>query len=304
MKIIVSGASGLVGAALTQSLRDQGHMVLHLVRKPARAPKEVSSTEIRWDPLSAQVDVPALEGANAVVHLSGANISEGRWTPARKDVLRSSRIDSTRVLVDSLARLRQKPQVLVSASAVGYYGNRGDEVLAESAGPGSDFLSLLARDWEAEAMRAAQSGMRTVILRFGVILSAQGGALPEMIRPFKFGAGGRLGSGRQWMSWVALEDAIGIIQSSIANPEWNGPINAVAPKPVRNAEFAEMVGRILHRPARLSAPAFLLRLALGEMADALLLSSQRAIPERLLQSGYSFRFADLEAAIRMMLRAN
>jgi len=304
MKIIVSGASGLVGAALTRSLRAQGHTVLHLVRKPARAPKEVSSTEIRWDPLSAQVDVPALEGANAIVHLSGANISEGRWTPARKDVLRSSRIDSTRVLVDSLARLRQKPQVLVSASAVGYYGNRGDEMLVESAHPGSDFLSLLARDWEAEAMRAAQSGIRTVILRFGVILSAQGGALPEMIRPFKFGAGGRLGSRRQWMSWVALEDAIDIIQSSIANPEWNGPINAVAPEPVRNAEFAEIVGRILHRPARLSAPAFLLRLALGEMADALLLSSQRAIPERLLQSGYSFRFADLEAALRTMLRAN
>ena len=304
MKIIVSGASGLVGTALTQSLRAQGHTVLHLVRKPARAPKEVSSAEIHWDPLSAQVDVSALEGADAVVHLSGANISEGRWTPARKDVLRSSRIDSTRVLVDSLARLRQKPQVLVSASAVGYYGNRGDEMLAESAHPGGDFLSLLARDWEAEAMRAAQSGIRAVVLRFGVILSAQGGALPEMIRPFKFGAGGRLGSGRQWMSWVALEDAIGIIQSSIANPEWNGPINAVAPEPVRNAEFAEMVGRILHRPARLSAPAFLLRLALGEMADALLLSSQRAIPERLLQSGYSFRFADLEAALRTMLRAN
>ena len=304
MKIIVSGASGLVGVALTQSLLAQGHTVLHLVRKPARASKEVSSTEIRWDPLSAQVDVPALEGANAVVHLSGANISEGRWTPARKDVLRSSRIDSTRVLVDSLARLRQKPQVLVSASAVGYYGNRGDEVLAESAHPGSDFLSLLARDWEAEAMRAAQSGIRTVILRFGVILSARGGALPEMIRPFKFGAGGRLGTGRQWMSWVALEDAIGIIQSSIANPEWNGPINAVAPEPVRNAEFAEIVGRILHRPARLPAPAFLLRLALGEMADALLLSSQRAIPERLLQSGYSFRFADLEAALQTMLQPN
>jgi len=304
MKIIVSGASGLVGAALTQSLRAQGHTVLHLVRKPARAPKEVSSTEIRWDPLSAQVDVPALEGADAVVHLSGANISEGRWTPARKDVLRSSRIDSTRVLVDSLARLRQKPQVLVSASAVGYYGNRGDEILAESAGPGSDFLSLLARDWEAEAMRAAQSGIRAVVLRFGVILSAQGGALPEMIRPFKFGAGGRLGSGRQWMSWVALEDAIGIIQSSIANPGWNGPINAVAPEPVRNAEFAEIVGRILHRPARLPAPPFLLRLALGEMADALLLSSQRAIPERLLQTGYSFKSAHLEAALRTMLRAN
>jgi len=301
MKIIISGASGLVGTALTGALRSQGHTVLHLVRK--QTGKEISSAEIRWDPLSAQVDVPALEGADAVVHLSGANISDGRWTPARKDILRSSRLDSTRVLVDSLARLRQKPQVFVSASAVGYYGNRGDEILTEAAGPGNDFLSLLARDWEGEAIRAAESGIRTVILRFGVILSAEGGALPEMIKPFKFGAGGRLGSGRQWMAWVALPDAIDIIQGSITNPEWNGPLNVVAPEPVRNSEFAEIVGRVLQRPAILPAPAFALRLALGEMADALLLASQRAIPERLVKSGYSFRFAELEAALRTMLPA-
>jgi uncharacterized protein (TIGR01777 family) len=301
MKIIISGASGLVGTALTGALRSQGHSVLHLVRK--RTAEETSSAEIRWDPLSAQVDVPALEGADAVVHLSGANISDGRWTPARKDILRSSRLDSTRVLVDSLARLRQKPQVFVSASAVGYYGNRGDEILTEATGPGNDFLSLLARDWEGEAIRAAESGIRTVILRFGVILSAEGGALPEMIKPFKFGAGGRLGSGRQWMAWAALPDAIDIIQGSITNPGWNGPFNVVAPEPVRNSEFAEIVGRVLQRPAILPAPAFALRLALGEMADALLLASQRAIPERLLKSGYSFRFAELEAALRTVLPA-
>jgi uncharacterized protein (TIGR01777 family) len=302
MKIIVSGASGLVGTALTASLRVQGHTVLHLVRK--RTPQETSSAEIRWDPLSAQVDVPALEGADAVVHLSGANVSKGRWTPARKRVLSSSRLDSTRVLVDSLARLRQKPRVFISASAVGYYGNRGDEILIESTGPGNDFLSHLARDWEAEAMRASQAGMRAVILRFGVILSSEGGALPEIIRPFKFGVGGRLGSGRQWMSWIALPDAVDIIESSMANAGWNGPLNAVAPEPVRNSEFAEIVGRVLHRPAILPAPGFMLRLALGEMADALLLSSQRAIPERLLQSGYAFKFPDLEAALRTMLRAS
>jgi uncharacterized protein (TIGR01777 family) len=297
MKIAISGASGLIGTALTRVFRSEGHTVLHLVRTRAR----VSSTEIRWDPLSAQMDVSAMEGMDAVIHLSGANISDGRWTPARKAVLRSSRLDSTRVLVDSLARLRQKPRVFVSASAVGYYGNRGDEILTESTAPGSDFLSLLARDWEAEAIRAAQSGIRTVILRFGVILSAQGGALPQMIRPFKLGVGGRLGSGRQWMSWIALEDAIDIIQASISNTDLNGAVNVVAPEPVRNSEFAEIVGRVLHRPAILAAPAFALRLALGEMADALLLASQRAIPERLLQGGHHFKFTDIETALRALL---
>jgi uncharacterized protein len=298
MKVIVSGASGMVGTALASSLCAQGHAVVPLVRRRTTQP---SFQEIRWDPLSAQVDVHAMEGADAVVHLSGANVSQGRWTPARKEILRSSRLDSTRVLVDSLARLRQKPRVFISASAVGYYGNRGDQILTESAGPGNDFLSLLARDWEAEAMRAAQSGIRTVILRFGVILSSKGGALPEMVRPFKFGAGGRLGSGRQWISWIALKDAIDIIQSSITSPEWIGPINVVAPEPVRNSEFAEVLGRTLHRPAILPAPAFLLRVALGEMADALLLSSQRAIPESLLQHSYSFRFANIETALQTML---
>jgi uncharacterized protein len=301
MKAIVSGASGLIGTALTKALRDRGDTVLHLVRKSESQP--ASPSEIRWDPLSARVDVQAMEGADAVVHLSGANVSKGRWTPARKQVLRSSRLDSTRVLVDSLARLRQKPKVFVSASAVGYYGNRGDEILTETARPGSDFLSLLARDWEAEAARAAESGIRTVILRLGVILSGAGGALPEIIRPFKFGVGGPLGSGRQWLSWIALEDAVDAIQSAFVKPDWSGPINVVAPEPVRNAEFAEIVGRVLHRPAILPAPAFMLRLALGEMADALLLASQRVIPERLVKSAYAFKFPDLEGALRTMLRS-
>jgi uncharacterized protein len=297
MKVIISGASGLVGTALTKALCTEGHTALHLVRTQ----NEVSSGQIRWDPLSAQVDVSALEGADVVVHLSGASISDGRWTPARKEILRSSRLDSTRVLVDSLARLHQKPRVFVSASAVGYYGNRGDEILTESSGPGNDFLSLLARDWEAEAIRAAQSGMRTVILRFGVILSPHGGALPQMIRPFRFGAGGRLGSGRQWMSWIALEDVIEIIRSSISDSEMNGAVNVVAPNPVRNSDFAHIAGRILHRPSLLPAPPFMLRLALGEMVDALLLASQRAVPERLLQSGHPFKFAEIEPALRVML---
>lgn len=243
-----------------------------------------------------------MEGADAVVHLNGANVADGRWTAARKQVLRSSRVDSTRVLVDSLARLEQKPRVFVSASAVGYYGNRGEEILSESKNNGTGFLALLARDWEAEAQRAAQSGIRTVIMRFGVIFAREGGALPQMVRPFRLGVGGRLGRGEQWMSWIALDDAVNAILLAIESSECHGPVNVVAPRPVRNAEFAEIVGRVLHRPAVLPAPAFALRLALGEMADALLLASQRAIPERLLQAGYSFKFGDVESALRATLR--
>jgi len=298
MKLIISGASGLVGVALANAFRAEGHTVLHLVRSDA-----VSSPDaIRWDPPSAQVDVSAMEGADVVVHLSGANISKGRWTPARRALLRSSRVDSTRVLVDSLAQLRRKPRAFLSASAVGYYGNRGDEILTETDEPGSDFLSLLARDWEAEAIRTAACGIRPVILRFGVILAADGGALPQMIRPFQFGIGGRLGSGRQWLSWIALEDIIGIVRFVIANAQINGPVNVIAPKPVQNAEFARIVGHTLHRPAILPAPAFALRLTFGEMADALLLASQRARPEKLLAAGYRFHFEDLQTALSAIMK--
>jgi len=300
MKIIISGASGLVGSALTNAFRAEGHSLLHL----ARPGRRLSTHEIRWDPPSAQVDVPALEAADAVVHLSGAKISEGRWTPERKRVLRSSRIDSTRLLVDSLAQLRQKPHVFVSASAVGYYGNRGDQILTESSEPGGDFLSLLARDWEAEASRPAQAGIRAVILRFGVILSNHGGALPQMIRPFKFGVGGRLGSGRQWLSWIALEDVLGVVRSAIADAHIQGPVNVVAPDPVRNADFARIVGRTLHRPALFPAPKFMLRLALGEMADTLLLASQRVLPDQLLKANYTFQFRELETALKTLLKSN
>lgn len=298
MKVIISGASGLLGSALTNAFRAQGDEVWRLVR-PGRS---LAAQEISWDPFSAQVDVAALEGAHAVVHLSGANISEHRWTPTRKQLLRVSRVDSTRVLVDSLAKLRQPPQVFVCASAVGYYGNRGDEMLTESSETGSDFLALLARDWEAEARRAQHGGIRTVMLRFGVILSSEGGALPQMTRPFKFGVGGPLGSGRQWLSWIALEDAVAIVRRAISDSDLRGPVNVVTPNPVRNADFARIVGRVLHRPAILPAPRFALRLALGEMADALLLSSQRAIPQKLLDAKYIFEFSDLETALRAMLQ--
>jgi uncharacterized protein (TIGR01777 family) len=297
MKILISGASGLTGKALIRILCAQGHSVARLVR-PGSVP---SAGDIAWDPLAATIDVSAMEGADAVVHLSGARIDQGRWTPARKSVLRSSRIDTTRVLVDALASLRRKPRVFVSASAIGCYGDRGDQILTESSMIGTDFLSLLVREWEAEASRAEVSGVRTVLLRFGVILSTEGGALPQMLMPFKFGLGGRLGKGTQWMSWIALEDAVGIICAAIANENLAGPLNVVAPNPLTNADFTRIAAAVVHRPAIFAAPAFALRIALGEMADALLLASQRAIPERLLAAGYVFRFPELESALKAIL---
>jgi uncharacterized protein (TIGR01777 family) len=297
MKILISGASGLMGKALTAAFRAEGHTVAHFVRPGGKA----SQGDVHWDPAASRADVPAMEGADAIVHLSGASIAEGRWTGKRKAILRSSRVDSTRVLVDTLASLRRKPRVLVSASAIGYYGNRADEILTESSAQGTDFLSLLARDWEAEAMRAESSGVRTVLLRFGVILSATGGALPMMLMPFRYGVGGRLGSGKQWISWITLEDAVGIVRAAVFNEQLSGPVNVVTPNPVTNSEFTRIVAATLHRPAIFPAPAFALRLALGEMADALLLASQRVVPERLIAIPYPFRFADLSAALQAIL---
>jgi uncharacterized protein len=294
MKILMSGASGLVGAALSAMLRAEGHTIARLVRPGGAA----SDGDVRWDPASAMIDTAAMEDSDAVVHLSGAGIADGRWSTARKAMLRSSRVDSTRLLVDALAQLRQKPRVLVCASATGYYGNRGDEVLTEANEPGTDFLARLARDWEAEAKRASAAGIRTVMLRFGIILDAHGGALPKMLLPFRFGIGGRMGSGRQWMPWIALEDAAEIARAAIVDERFAGPLNTVAPNPVRNAEFTRIAAHVLRRPAIFVVPAFALRAALGEMAGPLLLASTRAIPERLKALEYAFRYTELEAALR------
>jgi uncharacterized protein len=297
MRVLISGGSGLVGSALTKSLRADGHSVFHFVRPGGTA----APGDVRWDPSQATVDVPALEAFDAIVHLSGASISDGRWTDNRKKELRSSRVDSTRVLVDSLERLKQPPRVFVCASAIGYYGNRGDELLAESSGYGNDFLALVCRAWEGEAARAAARGVRTVMARFGVILATQGGALPRMLMPFKLGLGGRLGSGKQWMSWIALEDVVQILRSAIADEKIQGPVNIVAPQPVQNAEFTRVLAGVLHRPAIFPAPAIALRLALGQMADGLLLSSQRVQPEKLVASGYKFRHESLQPALQAIL---
>jgi len=294
MKILISGSSGLIGTAATTALKSDGHNVVHLVRPG----KTTNPGDIQWDPMRATVDVAGLEGIDVVIHLSGAGIADGRWTEERKQLLRSSRIDTTRVLVDSLSRLKQKPRLLIVASAIGYYGSRGDEILTESSATGTDFLALVCRDWEAEASRAAERGIRTVMLRFGVVLSGKGGALPKMLPPFKLGVGGRLGSGQQWMSWIAIEDVLGIIRHAIANEQVSGPVNLVAPNPVRNEEFTRLLAGMLHRPAIFPAPAFVLRLAMGEMADAVLLSSDRVKPEKMLAAGYKFRFEILEPALR------
>jgi len=297
MKVLISGGSGLVGGALTGALRADGHTVRYLVRPGGKA----APGDVQWNPLSALVDVPAMEGFDAVVNLNGASIADGRWTSKRKTILRGSRVDSTRVLVDALSHLKQPPRVFVCASATGYYGNRGDEVLTETSAYGNDFLAVLCRAWEGEAARAASSGIRTVLARFGIVLSAEGGALSHMLTPFRFGAGGRLGSGKQWMSWIALEDAVKVLRAAIDDARWNGAVNLVSPEPVRNSDFTRVLASVLHRPAIFPAPPFALRLALGEMADALLLSSQRVLPECLQQYGYAFLYENLEAALHAVL---
>jgi hypothetical protein len=297
MRILLSGATGLVGAAVTGALTRQGHTVQRLVR----AGKALQPGDVRWDPPTGEFDGAAAEGADAVVHLAGASIAGGRLDAGQKALVRASRVDATRHLVGGLAKLQRKPRVLVAASAVGYYGNRGDELLTEQSAPGQDFLASLCCDWEAEAARAEQAGIRVVHLRFGVVFSSAGGALKRMLLPFKLGAGGRLGSGQQWWSWVSLPEAVSIVQQAIENESLRGAVNAAAPNPVRNAEFTKILGRVLRRPTILPAPAFALRLALGEVADLLLLASQRVVPKRLADTGYRFLHPDLEQALRELL---
>ena len=300
MKIIVSGSSGLVGTALIDSLRPEGHAIARLVRSGSAATADATSKMIRWEPPTGSIDLAAMEGADAVVNLAGASVAGGRWTAARKDMLRRSRVDATRHLVTGLAQLKEKPRVLVSASAIGYYGDRGDEILTETSAPRNDFLAQLCRDWEAEAAKAEHEGIRTVMLRFGIILAPHGGALQKMLRPFRLGVGGRLGNGLQWMSWITLEDVVALIRYALEKDSARGPVNAVTANAVTNAEFTSILAGVLHRPALFPAPRFALRLALGEMADALL-ASQRVMPEKLNRIGYAFRHPQLKEALGSIL---
>ena len=292
MRIAISGASGLLGGALVPALRARGHETLRLVRRPPR-----SSDEIGWDPAARALDAAALEGTDAVVNLSGENIAAGRWTEAKKARLRSSRVGPTRLLAETLAGLGRKPRVLVSASAVGYYGDRGSAWLAETDPPGTDFFGRLCAEWEATAAPAARAGIRVVHPRTAIVLSPVGGALATMLLPFRLGLGGVVGSGRQYFSWIALDDMVGVLQHLLEHDELAGPVNAASPAPVTNAELTKTLGRVLGRPTLVPVPRFALRLALGEMAEAVL-ASARLRPQRLLESGYAFRFPELEGALR------
>jgi uncharacterized protein len=302
MKVLVTGSTGLVGNALVSDLRRAGHIVCRLVRPESKVATRTTPEgfDVKWNPATGELGGAAV-GADAVVNLAGASIAGERWTTERKKLLRTSRVDSTAMLVKALAKMAARPRVLVSASAVGYYGNRGDEILKEESEPGGDFLAGIAKEWEAEARKAEVLGIRVVVARFGIILAREGGALAQMARPFRFGVGGRIGSGEQWMSWVALDEVIGMLRFALENGTLHGPVNFVSPQPVRNVEFTYALAKALHRPALLPAPAFALRLALGEMADALLLTSQRVLPEQLRRLDYSFVQGNLAAALTSTL---
>ncbi len=292
--VAVTGATGLVGSALCSRLADSGHGILQLVRR-----QNVDTLQqLFWDPQDGFITPQRMNGVEAVVHLAGESIASGRWTDDKKQRIRRSRVDGTRTLSTALARLEQPPRVLVCASAIGYYGDRGDELLDESSAPGTGFLADVCREWEGASAPAMDAGIRVVHLRLGVVLSRSGGALQKMLMPFKLGAGGRIGAGRQYWSWIHLDDVVGAIVHAVTHHELSGPVNAVGPRPVTNAEFTRTLGRVLHRPAVIPLPAVAARIALGEMADELLLSSARVVPRMLQQSGYVFAFADLETALR------
>jgi uncharacterized protein (TIGR01777 family) len=303
VKILISGSSGLVGSAVVDNLSHQGHDLIRLVRPGTEArhhPAVSELPQVVWNPQSGLLDSRA-EGADAIVHLAGASIAGHRWTDAWKRELRDSRVAATNRLVASLQRLHRPPQIFIAASAIGIYGSRGDEELTESSPAGTGFLAQITVDWETESVRAAESGARVVLLRFGVILAKQGGALPQMALPFRLGVGGRIGSGRQWISWITLDDVVGIIRFGLETNLVSGPANAVSPNPVQNAAFSSSLARVLHRPAIFPAPPFALRLALGEMADSLLLASQRVYPSKLEQLGYRFHYPDLQPALTAVL---
>ena len=302
MKILLTGSTGLIGTAFAGELQRAGHLVCRLIRPgtSAAALRVAQGFDVTWNPATGELGGAAV-GADAVVNLAGASIASAHWTPARKQLLRTSRTDTTRALVAALAKMSERPRILVSASATGYYGDRGDEVLTEETPPGTDFLSGVAKDWEAEAVKAEALGNRVVRARFGVVVSKQGGALPEMMRPLKLFVGGKLGTGCQWMSWITLKDTVNILRMVLENEHIGGPVNVVSPHPITNTNFTKTLAATLRRPALFPAPAFALRLLLGEMADALLLSSQRVLPSQLQKLEYPFLHPDLRTALSFIL---
>lgn len=292
MKVVVTGSSGLVGSALVPHLRAEGHEVLRLVRGRA-----LEAGEVSWDPKSWKVDTSALAGCEAVIHLAGAPIAEGRWTAARKELIRQSRVDSTRFLAQTLAALAEPPKVLISASAIGFYGDRGEDELDEDSPVGFGFLAEVCRQWEAAAEPASKAGIRVVHPRLGMVLTGSGGALGRMLLPFRLGLGGVLGSGEQWVSFIHLEDVLHILSLCLRQENLEGPLNVVAPEPIRQRDFAAALASALHRPAFLRTPGFVLAAMLGEMAEELLLASARVLPRRLLAASYAFRSPNVEKAL-------
>ena len=298
MKIAVAGSSGFIGRALVPFLAAQGHLVQRLVREPVG-----EAETIGWNPLSGEVEWEKLDGVEAVVNLAGANLAAGRWTPERKEEIVRSRVEATRTLVAIMTRMNHRPRVFVCASAVGFYGDRGDEVLTETSAGGNGFLAELCRLWEDEARGAEVVGIRPVMPRLGVVLGRDGGALAKMLPVFRAGLGGRLGNGRQWISWIAMEDLLGVFGRALADTRLSGPVNAVAPQAVRNAEFSRTLARAFGRWAVLPAPAPVLRMVLGEMADAALLASARVSPQKLLAAGFAFAQPDLADALQAAVGA-
>ena len=297
MKVLVTGAQGLVGTRLVSYLRAKGHDVSPLTRK------KTSPECIVWQPEEGKIERDKMEGFGAVVHLAGDNIASGRWTEGKKASIRDSRLKGTELLCKTIASLERQPEVIVSASAIGYYGDRCDEILTEGSEKGSGFLADLCRDWEAATAPAREKSIRVALLRIGVVLSPDGGALAKMLPPFLMGAGGPLGSGKQYMSWIGIDDLSAIINHIMTSSKLDGPINAVAPNPVTNSQFSSALGAALSRPAFMPAPGFAVRMLLGEMADELLLSSQRVQPKKLEESGFKFKNAEVAPLLKQLLRA-
>ena len=298
MRIIITGGTGLIGNAVAHEMGGSGHEIVVLSRDLAKVKKLPPNTRaVQWDGKTGAGWSPLLDGDTAIVHLAGESIAAGRWTESRKRRIRESRVGSGRAVLEAIRQAKEKPKALLQGSAVGYYGPCGDEVVAEGHAPGSDFLADVCVDWEASTAEAEALGVRRALLRTGIVLSPDGGALPKMALPFKLGAGGPLGGGRQWVPWIHLADEVGAIRFLLERDDARGPFNLTAPQPLTNRDFGRALGKALHRPSLAPAPGFALRLVLGEMAD-MLLNGQRAVPQRLLEMGYVFRFPEALQALR------